>query len=166
MSFFDAKELYFICLCVFEPALFASGDETTLYLLLKNIYPVFRFFSKSSLLMVCSVYHGSCSLKVVIEVKNCSCSLVAILVTDFVSLACGRRKATELLEMHTKLASGSQRFRHKGRPLYALLFLFILLVSTIASLNGKLFFQLWVRFEVEVLSYCIFTEKFAIGIQN
>ena len=116
--------------------------------------------------MVYSVYHCCCFFKVVHGVKNCSCSLVAILVTDFVFLTCGIQKTTKLLEMHTKLAPGSQTFRHKWRPLYTLLFLFIVSVSTIASLNGNLLFHPWVRFEVEVLSYCIFTGKFEVGFQN
>ena len=68
--------------------------------------------------------------------------------------------------MHTKLPLGSQTFRHKWRTLFTLLFLVIVLVSKVETLNGKLFFHLWLRFEMEVLSYSIFGEMFAIGFQN
>ena len=77
-----------------------------------------------------------------------------------VSLACAIRKSPEFVEMHTNLAPGSPTlFRHKWRTLYTLLFLFIVLVSKVASLNGKMVIHLWVRFEFEVLSYCIFRKS-------
>ena len=111
--------------------------------------------------MVYSVYHCSCSWsqRLLLIVGGHSGN-------EFVFLTCGSWKTLELLEMLTNLAPGSQTFRYKWRALYALLFLFIVLVSIVASLKAKLFFHLWVRFEVEVLSYSIFTEKFAIGFQN
>ena len=168
MSFFDAKQLYFVCLYVFEPVFVASSDEKTLYLLLKSIYSVFNFFfNVNCLLMVYSVYHCSCFFEI------CYWGQILLLLYDgrssngFVSLVCGIRRAPEFVEMHTNLAPGSQTlFRHKWRTLCTLLFLFIVLVSIVASLNAKTLFHPWVRFEIEVLSYCIFTEKFAIGFQN
>ena len=47
-----------------------------------------------------------------------------------------------------------------------LLFYFIVLMGTVASVIGMSFFQLCFRFWIEVFSYCTFTETFAIGFQK
>ena len=62
----------FICKWWWNDSLFTTENHLSCFEI---------FFKVHCLLMVCYVYHCSCFLKVVIEVKNCSCSLVGILVT-------------------------------------------------------------------------------------
>ena len=64
---------FFICKWWWNDSLFTTENHLSCFEI---------FFNVNCLLMVYSVYHFSCFLKVVIGVKYCSCSLVAKLVTD------------------------------------------------------------------------------------
>ena len=124
------------------------------------------FFNVNCLLMVCYVYHCSCFLKVVIEVKNCSCSLVGILVKNLClwPAECGKHLNFWRCIQNLRLVlRGSDT--NEGRCKH-FCFCWLFCWVKLHHWMENHFFYLWVRFEVEVLLCSIFTEIFAIGFQN
>ena len=71
-----------------------------------------------------------------------------------------KQKKIELLEIHTCLEPGGQMlFTHKWTKLETLLLYFIVMVETISSLFGKVFFDMRVRSYVQRCQYCTFTSQ-------
>ena len=69
--------------------------------------------------------------------------------------------------MHTTLVPGAQIFfRPNWRKRDTIHFYFIVLVNIVASIIRTIFSHLWVMLLFEVLSYCTFTETFAIVFQS
>ena len=128
---------------------------------------LFSKFCVNYLLMLYLVYCNNCVLNDVNGASWCTCSLVALRVSECVS---GLRKLEKTLNffrcIHVfdlVLKYGSDI--NEGNWLQ-LLFYFIVLVGIVVSVFGMSFFSCVSGFRLKFFSFCTLTETFAIGFQK
>ena len=150
--------------------LFASASLALPKVVMKYLFhyfwkPISPFskFCVNCLLRFYFVYCDSFVLKDIYGAGSWTCSLVALRVPEKCFWPAKTRNNLNFFEMHTCLRPGAQiLFRHKWKKLASASF--SLHCADWYSFPGywNEFFYLCFRFWIEVLSYCTFTETFAI----